>query len=214
MARYTGPNCKLCRRENLKLYLKGERCYKDKCSFDTKPSAPGQKGGSGGRGAPKKKLSDYGVQLREKQKVKRIYGVLEAQFRRYFSKATTAHGITGEVLIQLLERRLDNVLYRAGFTGSRKEARQIVRHSHVTVDGKKVNIPSFSLKPGQVVRIAEKSRSIARIVDSIETADGRGIPEWITVNKQSFEATMNRMPERSDVHYEIQESLIVELYSK
>lgn len=208
MARYTGPSCKLCRRENLKLYLKGERCYKEKCSFEKRPHAPGQ------HGKQQKKISDYGVQLREKQKVKRLYGVLEAQFRRYFANATKAEGITGEILIQLLERRLDNVIYRAGFAGSRKEARQFVRHNHVTVDGRKVNIPSFSVKPGQVVRIVEKSRKIPRIVESVETADGRGIADWLSVNKQSFEATVNRLPERTDVNYDIQESLIVELYSK
>jgi small subunit ribosomal protein S4 len=193
----------------MKLYLKGERCYKEKCSFEKRPGqAPGQ------HGKQQKKISDYGTQLREKQKVKRLYGVLEAQFRRYFDKATRATGITGEILIQLLERRLDNVIYRSGFAGSRKEARQIVRHSHVTVNGQKVNIPSFSVKPGNVVCIVEASRKIPRIVESVETADGRGIAEWISVNKQTFEATVNRLPERSDVNYEIQESLIVELYSK
>lgn len=208
MARYTGPSCKLCRRENMKLYLKGERCYKEKCSFEKKAYAPGQ------HGKTQKKLSDYGLQLREKQKVKRLYGVLEAQFRRYFHKANRTSGITGEVLMQLLERRLDNVVYRAGFAGSRKEARQIVRHNHITVDGKKVNIPSYSVKEGQVIQIAEKSREVPRIVESLETAEGRGMPEWITVNKQNFQAEINRLPERSDVNYDIQESLIVELYSK
>ena len=208
MARYTGPNCKLCKRENLKLYLKGDRCYKEKCSLEKKAHAPGQ------QGKQQKKISDYGIQLREKQKVKRLYGVLEAQFRRYFDNATRAAGITGEVLLQLLERRLDNVVYRSGFAGSRKEARQFVRHNHVTVNGRKVNIPSFSVKPGQIVQVAEKSRQIPRIVESVETSEGRGIPEWISVNKQAFQAEVNRMPERSDVNYDIQESLIVELYSK
>ncbi len=209
MARYTGPSCKLCRRENLKLYLKGERCYKEKCSLETKAYAPGQHGNK-----QQKKISDYGVQLREKQKVKRLYGVLEAQFRRYFDKATRAGGITGEILLQFLERRLDNVVYRSGFAGSRKEARQFVRHNHVTVDGRKVNIPSFSVKPGQVVQVAEKSKKISRIVESVETSEGRGVPEWLSVNKQAFQAEINRMPERTDVNYDIQESLIVELYSK
>ncbi|MDR2883647.1 MAG: 30S ribosomal protein S4 [Deferribacteraceae bacterium] len=209
MARYTGPSCKLCRRENVKLYLKGERCYKEKCSLETKPYAPGQHGKQ-----QQKKISDYGTQLREKQKVKRLYGVLEAQFRRYFEKATRTEGITGEVLIQLLERRLDNVVYRAGFAGSRKEARQIVRHDHVTVNGRKVNIPSYSVKPGEVVQIVEGSRKHQRIVESVETSDGRGVPEWITLNKTAFQADIVRMPERTDITYEIQESLIVELYSK
>jgi small subunit ribosomal protein S4 len=213
LARYLGSNCKLCRRENIKLYLKGERCYKkEKCSLETKPYAPGQHG----KQQKQKKISDYGVQLREKQKVKRIYGVLEAQFRRYFDKASRSGGITGEALLQFLERRLDNVVYRSGFAGSRKEARQIVRHNHVTVNGRKVNIPSFSVKPGQFVQIAEKSRKIPRIVTSVETSEGRGIPEWLTVNKQAFQSEIKRMPERSDVdmNYDIQESLIVELYSK
>lgn len=208
MARYTGPSCKLCRRENMKLYLKGERCYKDKCGLEKKAYAPGQ------HGKTTKKMSDFGVQLREKQKVKRIYGVLETQFFRYFEKANNAQGVTGEILLQLLERRLDNCVYRAGFAGSRKEARQFVRHNHITVNGKKVNIPSFSVKPGQVVEIAEKSRKVPRIVESLETADGRGVPEWLTVNKQAFKAEMSRMPERTDVNYDIQESLIVESYSK
>jgi small subunit ribosomal protein S4 len=192
----------------MKLFLKGERCYKEKCGLEKKAYAPGQ------HGKTQKKISDYGVQLREKQKVKRIYGVLEAQFRRYFQKAHRAGGITGEILLQALECRLDNVVYRAGFGGSRKEARQIVRHSHITVDGRKVNIPSYSVKPGQVVQVAEKSRKMPRIVESLETSDGRGVPEWLTVNKQTFQADVNRMPERGDVNYEIQESLIVELYSK
>ena len=208
MARYTGPSCKLCRRENMKLYLKGERCYKEKCGLEKKAYAPGQ------HGKQQKKISDYGVQLREKQKVKRLYGVLEAQFRRYFEKAAYAQGITGEVLLQILERRLDNVVYRAGFAASRKEARQIVRHNHIIVDGRKVNIPSFSVKPGQVVQVAEKSRKMPRIVESFETSEGRGVPEWLTVNKQAYSSEMNRMPERDDINYEIQESLIVELYSK
>lgn len=192
----------------MKLYLKGERCYKEKCGMEAKPYAPGQ------HGKQQKKISDYGVQLREKQKMKRIYGVLEAQFRRYFDIANRKAGITGEILLQLLERRLDNVIYRAGFAGSRKEARQIVRHNHITVDGKKVNIPSFSVKPGQVVQVKEASRKMARIVDSVETSDGRGIPEWLAVNKQAFQAEVTRLPERTDINYELQESLVVELYSK
>lgn len=208
MARYTGPSCKLCRRENMKLYLKGERCYKDKCGFEKKAYAPGQ------HGKTTKKLSDFGVQLREKQKVKRLYGVLETQFLRYFQKANGAEGVTGEILLQLLERRLDNCVYRAGFAASRKEARQFVRHNHITVDGKKVNIPSYSVKPGQVIEIAESSRKVPRIVESLDTADGRGVPEWLTINKQAFRAEVSRMPERADVNYDIQESLIVESYSK
>ena len=210
MARYTGANCKLCRRENIKLNLKGERCYKDKCSLEKKPYAPGMHG----KRQKQKKISDYGVQLREKQKVKRIYGILEAQFRRYFEKASRADGITGEILLQFLERRLDNVVYRSGFAGSRKEARQFVRHNHITVNGRKVNIPSFSVKPGEVVQVVDASREIQRIVYSVGTSEGRGVPEWLSINKQAFRAEINRLPERQDVNYDIQESLIVELYSK
>ncbi|WP_022850593.1 30S ribosomal protein S4 [Limisalsivibrio acetivorans] len=208
MARYTGAVCKLCRREGMKLYLKGERCYKDKCGFEKKGYPPGQ------HGQGRKKVSDYGLQLREKQKVKRLYGVLETQFRRYFDKATRMEGITGENLLQLLERRLDNFVYRAGYAGSRKEARQMVRHSHFMVDGRKVNIPSFLVKPGMVVELREKSDSHPRVVECIETAEGRGIPEWISLEKENKKASIHRLPERGDVQYEIQEHLIVELYSK
>lgn len=208
MARYTSANCKLCRRENMKLFLKGERCYKEKCAFEKKEYAPGQ------HGKIRKKLSDYGVQLREKQKVKRMYGVLESQFRRYFEKAVAINGITGEVLLQFLERRLDNVVYRAGFASSRKEARQMVLHAHFTVDGRTVNIPSFLVKPGMALEVRSGSKEHGRIVESLETAAGRGIPEWITLDKQNFKANVLRMPERTDIAYDIQESLIVELYSK
>lgn len=208
MARYTGPACKLCRREGLKLYLKGDRCYKDKCGFEKKGYPPGQHGQS------KKKLSDYGVQLREKQKVKRIYGVLEVQFRRYFEKASGMRGITGENLLQLLERRLDNVVYRSGFAGSRNEARQFVRHNHFEVNGRRVNIPSFIVRPGDEIKVVEKSTELSRIKECLETAEGRGIPEWISVDKGNFKASVSRVPQRDDVNYEIHEHLIVELYSK
>jgi small subunit ribosomal protein S4 len=192
----------------MKLYLKGERCYKDKCGFEKKGYPPGQ------HGQLRKKISDYGLQLREKQKVKRIYGVLEAQFRRYFDKATRMQGITGENLLQLLERRLDNIVYRAGYAGSRKEARQMVRHSHFLVNGKKVNIPSFTVKPGEVIELREKSTDHGRAKESLDTAEGRGVPEWISLDKESKKAVVNRLPERNDVNYEIHEHLIVELYSK
>jgi len=208
VARYTGANCKLCRRENMKLYLKGERCYKEKCAFEKKDYAPGQ------HGKLRKKLSGYGIQLREKQKTKRIYGVLETQFHRYFEKASSAQGITGENLLQLLERRLDNFVYRAGFSGSRKEARQMVKHEHFFVNGKKVSIPSFLIKPGMIIEVKESSRDHTRIVESLETAHGRGIPEWIILDKAGFKAEVTRLPVRGDVNYDIQESLIVELYSK
>lgn len=208
MARYTGPSCKLCRREGMKLYLKGERCYKDKCGVEKKGYPPGQ------HGQLKKKLSDYGVQLREKQKVKRIYGVLESQFRLYFERATKMKGITGENLLQLLERRLDNAVYRAGFASSRAQARQLVKHNHFTVNGKKVNIPSYLLKVGDVVELREKSRDNKLIVESLETSEGRGTADWMSIDKAAFKAVVNRLPERSDIGYDIQEHLIVELYSK
>lgn len=208
MARYTGAVCKLCRREGMKLYLKGERCYKDKCGFEKKPYPPGQ------HGQGRKKISDFGLQLREKQKVKRLYGVLEKQFRRYFDKATRMDGITGENLLQLLERRLDNIVYRAGFAGSRKEARQMVKHCHFLVDGKKVDIPSFLVKPGMVIEVREKSQNFSRVKDCLDTAEGRGVSEWIALEKSNFKAVVNRLPERDDIGYDIQEHLIVELYSK
>lgn len=208
MARYTGPSCKLCRREGMKLYLKGERCYKDKCGVEKKGYPPGQ------HGQLKKKLSDYGVQLREKQKVKRIYGILESQFRLYFERATNMKGITGENLLQLLERRLDNAVYRAGFASSRAQARQLVKHNHFTVNGKKVNIPSYLLKVGDVVELREKSRDNKLIVESLETSEGRGTADWMSIDKAAFKAVVNRLPERSDIGYDIQEHLIVELYSK
>lgn len=208
MARYTGAVCKLCRREGMKLFLKGERCYKDKCGFEKKPYPPGQ------HGAARKKLSDFGTQLREKQKVKRIYGVLEKQFRIYFDKASRMQGITGENLLQLLERRLDNIVYRAGFAGSRKEARQMVGHGHFLVDGKPVNIPSYLVKAGNVVSVCDNSKENSRIKECLETADGRGVSEWIALDKTNFKAAINRVPARDDVGYEIHEHLIVELYSK
>lgn len=208
MARYTGAVCKLCRREGTKLYLKGERCYKDKCGIEKKAYPPGQ------HGQLRKKLSDYGMQLREKQKVKRFYGILEAQFRLYFEKAARMQGITGENLLSLLERRLDNVVYRAGFAGSRKEARQMVRHAHFLVNGRKVNIPSFIVKAGEVVEVREKSGDHGRVKECLETAEGRGVPEWLTLDKDGKKTQVVRLPERTDINYEIHEHLIVELYSK
>ncbi len=208
MARYTDAVCKLCRREGTKLYLKGERCYKDKCAMEKKAYAPGQHGQS------RKKPTDYGIQLREKQKTKRIYGILEKQFRLYYKKAHNMDGIAGENLLVLLESRLDNMVYRAGFATSRAQARQLVNHSHFIVDGKKVNIPSYLVKAGQVVEVREKSRGNAQIKASLETSDGRGTPEWLVVDKGTLKATVNREPQRSDIGYEISENLIVELYSR
>ena len=208
MARYTGPVCKLCRREGAKLFLKGERCYKEKCAIDKKNYAPGQ------HGKVKRKLSDYGVQLREKQKVKRIYGVLETQFRGYFRKAVKMEGITGANLLVTLERRLDNVVYRSGLTMSRPQARQFVTHGHITVNGKKVDIPSYLVKEGDVVGLRETSKIKDIVKLSLETAEGRGLPQWISLEKADIQAKVLKMPVREDIYGDIKEHLIVELYSK
>ncbi|MBW2029957.1 MAG: 30S ribosomal protein S4 [Deltaproteobacteria bacterium] len=209
MARYTGSSCRLCRRENLKLFLKGDRCYGDKCAFERRPYAPGQHGQrrSG-------KVSDYQLQLREKQKVKRIYGVLERQFRRYYYRADKQKGITGTTLLILLESRLDNVVYRMGFASSRNQARQLIRHNHFSVNGKKVNIPSYQIKVGDVVEVKEDSRKVQSIMDSMETVVRRGIPSWIELDKENFRGTFKALPTREDLTMPVQEQLIVELYSK
>ena len=209
MARYRGSVCRLCRRENLKLFLKGDRCYSDKCAFERRPYPPGQHGQRRGG-----KYSDYRLQLREKQKVKRIYGVLETQFRGYYRRAERQKGITGVNLLLLLERRLDNAVYRMGFASSRNQARQLVRHNHFLVNGKKVNIPSYLLKPGDVVEVREKSRSVPPIVEAMETVVRRGIPNWIEVEKEKFRGIFKALPSREDLTMPIQEQLIVELYSK
>ncbi|NLL70037.1 MAG: 30S ribosomal protein S4 [Epulopiscium sp.] len=208
MARYIGPVCRLCRREGQKLFLKGERCYTGKCAVDRRPYAPGQ------HGQGRRKLSEYGLQLREKQKAKRIYGVLETQFRTYFAEADRRSGITGENLLVMLEMRLDNVVYRMGFGRSRTEARQVVRHNHVTVNGKKVNIPSYEVKPGDVIAIKESSRSAEGMKNIIETTASRIIPEWLDVNHDQFEGKVVTMPTREQIDIPVQETLIVELYSK
>ena len=209
MARYTGSSCRLCRRENLKLFLKGDRCYGDKCAFERRPYAPGQHGQrrSG-------KISDYRLQLREKQKVKRIYGALEGQFRRYYYQAEKQKGITGTNLLILLECRLDNTVYRMGFASSRKQARQLVRHNHFLVNGKKVNIPSYQVKAGDVISVKEGSRKVQSIVDAMETVVRRGIPSWIEIEKEEFSGTLTAIPNREDLTMPIQEQLIIELYSK
>jgi len=209
LARYRGSVCRLCRRENLKLFLKGDRCYSDKCAFERRPYAPGQHGQRRGG-----KYSDYRLQLREKQKVKRIYGVLESQFRGYYRRAERQKGITGTNLLLLLERRLDNVVYRMGFASSRNQARQLVRHNHFLVNEKKVNIPSYLLKPGDVVEVREKSRNAPPIVEAMETVVRRGIPSWIEVEKEKFKGIFKALPSREDLTMPIQEQLIVELYSK
>lgn len=208
MARYTGPSCRLCRREGSELFLKGERCYTDKCAIKRRSYPPGQ------HGQGRIKVSDYGVQLREKQKVRRIYGILENQFRGYFEMADRQKGVTGENLLFILERRLDNVAYRLGFATSRDEARQLVRHGHFTLNGRKVNIPSIQVKAGDVLQLREKSRKVAAIAESLEAVVRRGIPQWLELDKDAFKGTVKLMPVREDITMPIQEQLIVELYSK
>lgn len=208
MARYTGPSCRLCRRENTELFLKGDRCYTDKCAIKRRNYPPGQHGQS------RTKVSDYGVQLREKQKVRRIYGILEKQFRSYFEEADRMKGVTGENLLSLLERRLDNALYRMGFASSRIEARILVRHGHFKVNGRKVNIPSYLLRSGDVVELREKSQKVTCINDSLESVVRRGIPQWIELDKGAYKGIVKALPLREDITVPIQEQLIVELYSK
>ncbi|MBW2502866.1 MAG: 30S ribosomal protein S4 [Deltaproteobacteria bacterium] len=209
MARYTGASCRQCRRENLKLFLKGDRCYSDKCSFERRAYAPGQHGQARFR-----KVSDYAVQLREKQKVKRIYGMLEGQFRRYFEMAEAARGVTGETLLVFLERRLDNTLFRLGFANSRTQARQIVRHSHVLVNGRKVNIPSYLVSVGDVITLKEKSKKNQAINESLDAVARRGVPSWLELDRDKLQGSIKSMPERQEITMPIQEQLIVELYSK
>jgi len=209
MARYIGPVCRLCRREAMKLFLKGERCYTEKCAIEKRNFPPGQHGKT-----RKAKLAGYGLQLREKQKVKRIYGVLEDQFRRYFEQAERTRGITGETLLQLLERRLDNVTYRLGFATSRAQARQLVRHGHLSVNGRKVDIPSFSVKPGDIVAIRESSRKAPAVLHALEEVKGRGVPEWLQFDAEAMSAKVGSIPTREQINLPVQEQLIVELYSK
>jgi len=208
LARYTGPSCRLCRRENTELYLKGDRCYTDKCAIKRRNYPPGQ------HGQGRTKISAYGTQLREKQKVRRIYGLLEKQFRGYFTEADRMKGVTGENLLFLLEKRLDNVVYRLGFASSRTEARQLVMHGHFTLNGRKADIPSMQLKPGDIVLLKDKSRKIAAINDSLESVVRRGVPQWLELDKDSFRGSVKGLPAREDITTPIQEQLIVELYSK
>jgi len=210
LARYNGPSCRLCRLENLKLFLKGDRCYSNKCAFERRAYRPGQHGQSRMRG----KDSGYKIQLREKQKVKSIYGILEKQFRGYYSHAERKKGITGTNLLILLESRLENVVYRMGFAASRNQARQLVRHNHFKVNDRKVNIPSYHVKPGDIVEVKEKSQKASQILEAMETVIRRGIPNWMEVEKEKFRGTLNAYPKREDLTMPIQEQLIVELYSK
>jgi small subunit ribosomal protein S4 len=208
LARYTKSACRLCRRENLKLFLKGERCYTEKCAFDRRNYPPGQ------HGQDRKKFSDYGTQLREKQKVKWMYGVLENQFRNIFKEADRQKGITGETLLALLERRLDNTIYRLGFANSRNEARQLVRHKHFIVNQSKVDIPSYLVKPGDVIQLREKSKKVVRILEALEGVARRGVPSWLELDKDQMKGSVKGLPAREDITIPIQEKLIVELYSK
>jgi small subunit ribosomal protein S4 len=208
MSRYTGPVCRQCRREGTKLFLKGDRCYTEKCGVERRAYPPGQHGQGRGR------VSDYGLQLREKQKVKRMYGVQEAQFRLTMGAATSMRGRTGENLLSLLERRLDNVVFRLGFATSRAEARQLVRHGHFEVDGRKVDVPSFRVKAGTRLRLREKSRQIARITEALAALERRSLPGWLELDAEQFEGVVKSLPTREDITMPIQEQLIVELYSR
>lgn len=208
MARYRGSVCRLCRRENMKLFLKGDRCYSDKCGFDRRSYPPGQHGQRRG------KYSDYGIQLREKQKVRRIYGVSEKQFRLMFASADRQKGITGTNLLANLERRLDNVVYRLGFANSRTQGRHFVKHNHFLVNGKRVNIPSYQVKKDDIVEVKEKSRKVQFINDSLDAVVRRGVPQWLTLDKDTLKGTVTGLPVREDISLPIQEQLIVELYSK
>jgi small subunit ribosomal protein S4 len=209
LARYRDAVCRLCRREGTKLFLKGQRCLTDKCAIERRNFAPGQHGK-----ARRPKLLGYGLQLREKQKVRRLYGILEKQFRSYFEKAASRKGITGENLLFALERRLDNTVYRLGFATSRAEARQLVRHSHIQVSGRKVNIPSYQVLPGQEVALREGSRQQASVQRALDLAGGRGLPSWLELDRENMKGRVLALPKREDVNFPLQEQMIVELYSK
>lgn len=208
MARYIDASCKLCRREGQKLFLKGERCYTNKCAIGRRPYAPGQ------HGAQRKKLSEYGIQLREKQKAKRFYGLLESQFRKYFEIANRKKGVTGENLLQLLESRLDNVVYRLGFGTTRAEARQLVTHGHFTVNGKKLNIPSYIVKVGDTVDVSEKGKKSVRFKEILDITGAKIVPKWLEVDQENLKGKIVALPAREDIDLNVQEHLIVELYSK
>jgi len=208
MARYKDAVCRLCRREGTKLFLKGDRCFSAKCGIERRAYPPGQ------HGQGRARFSDYGVQLREQQKVKRMYGLLEKQFADTMSRASRMKGRAGENLLVLLERRLDNVIFRMGFSTSRAEARQLVRHSHFLINGRRASIPSMLVKPGVVITVAEKSRKVARIAGALETLESRSVPQWVEINKDAFEGTVKSMPVREDITMPIQEQLIVEWYSR
>ncbi len=208
MARQRGPLCRMCRREGIKLFLKGDRCYMSKCAVERKGHPPGQ------HGRERHKLSEYGVHLREKQKVRRFYGVLERQFRRYVALAMRTRGVTGTALLRLLERRLDNVVYRAGLAASRAEARQLVNHGHFLVNGRKVNIPSYLLRPNDTVQVREDSRSLTRFKELAEAAAARRLPDWLSADYETMRVTVLRYPEREEIDLPVKEQLIVEHYAR
>ena len=210
MAKYTGPACRLCRREGTKLFLKGDRCFSDKCSVSRRAQAPGQHGVGTGR----KRVKEYGLQLREKQKAKRYYGILEKQFKNYFVKADKKEGQTGENLLTMIERRLDNVVYRMGMADSRREARQLVRHGHFRVNGRKVDIPSYITKKGDVITLREQSRKSPKIKMLVENISASSVHSWFSMDKENIQATITALPVRTDIDFPIEEHLIVELYSK
>ena len=209
MSRYTGSVCRICRRENIKIFLKGDRCYSDKCAFDRRSYAPGEHG-QRRRG----KISDYGIQLREKQKVKRMYGLSEKQFNLFFKRADRQKGVTGTNLLVMLERRMDNVVYRLGFVNSRTQGRHFVRHNHFLVNGKKVNIPSYLIKVGDVIELHEKSKKVQAINDALDAVVRRGVPQWLELEKENLKGEVKGLPVREDLTIPMQEQLIVELYSK
>ena len=209
MARNLDAKCRQCRREGEKLFLKGEKCFTDRCAVERRSYAPGQHGQKSGQ-----RMSDFGKQLREKQKLRRIYGILECQFRKIYAEAARSKGVTGERLLQLLETRLDNMAYRMGFGASRTEARQVVRHNAILVNGKRVNIPSYQVRPGDVIEVAAKAKEQLRIKASAQAAEGRGFPEWLEVDSKALKGTFKTLPARADLSSSVNESLIIELYSK
>jgi len=209
LSRYRGSVCRICRRENLKLYFKGDRCYSDKCAFDRRSYPPGQHGQRRGG-----KISDYGLQLREKQKVKRAYGLSEKQFRLFFERSEQKKGVTGTNLLVMLECRLDNVVYRLGFASSRVQGRQLVKHNHFLINGRKVNIPSYQVKPGDVVEIRKKSRNVAAINEAVESMVRRGMPQWLELDKETLKGSVKTLPVRDDITMPVQENQIIEFYSK
>lgn len=208
MAKYSGPLCRVCRRAGEKLFLKGDRCYTEKCAIERRKYPPGQ------HGQKYRKVSDYGIQLSEKQKARKAYGILERQFRRYFREAERRKGITGEVLLQLLESRLDTVIYRMGFASNKRMARQLISHGHFRVNGKRVNIPSYIVRKGDMVEVKESSRNIPAIIESLSKAEHRGIPQWIEIDSENMRGKVLHIPSREEIQFPIQEQLIVELYSK